>query len=150
MSGELLALIDPNPLTIMPDPLPGCPLPDVVITPDICPSSILETSATGLSRNLSPLIVSAEPVNDSLDAVPYATTSTSSRTFTSAVIATLIVVRPFTAMVCSCIPRHENTNVASEGTDMEYFPSMSVIEWLLPSFSRTATPAKNISHLTGD
>ena len=70
MSGELLALIEPNPLTIMPAPLPGWPLPDVVITPDICPSNILETSATGLSRNLSPLIVSAEPVNDSLDAVP--------------------------------------------------------------------------------
>ena len=105
--------MDPNPLTMIPDPLPGCPLPDVVMTPDICPSSILETSATGLSRNLSPLIVSAEPVNDSFVDVPYATTRTSSRTLTSAVIATLMVVRPFTAMVCSCIPRQENTSDAS-------------------------------------
>ncbi len=70
IKGELLALMEPNPLTMIPEPLPGCPLPDVVITPDICPSSILETSATGLSLNLSPLIVSAEPVNDSFEAVP--------------------------------------------------------------------------------
>jgi len=69
-SGEFEALIDPKPRMRSSAPLPGCPPPEVDMTPATCPSSILVTSVTGRSLSFSAVTISAEPVNVSFLVVP--------------------------------------------------------------------------------
>ena len=106
--GEFDAFIEPNPLILSSAPLPGWPPPDVAMTPATCPSIILVMSVVVLLLNRSPFTVSAEPVNDSFFAVPYATTSTSSRTSLSAYRVTSMTSASATVISRGAIPRKEN------------------------------------------
>ena len=59
--------------------LPGCPVLEVICTPDTAPSKAFETFEFCCFVILSAFIVAAEPVKEDFLAVPYATTTTSSR-----------------------------------------------------------------------
>ncbi len=76
--GELPAAIDPTPLIRTVDVVPGCPFVLVTCTPATWPDNALVTLATCLLEIASLSITEAEPVNEDLFAVPYATTITSS------------------------------------------------------------------------
>ena len=77
--GELLALIEPMPLILMvAPPAAGSPEGIVICTPGAVPAKALVTSVVTLFPIVSLLTTDAEPVNELLVAVPYATTMVSS------------------------------------------------------------------------
>ena len=100
--GALLALIEPIPrMRIVAPPDAGSPDDEIICTPGAVPARALVTFVTTLASMASAPTMEAEPVNELLVAVPYATTIVSSRNSESGCSSTSMI--PLEATVTSAL-----------------------------------------------
>ena len=98
---------------------PSEPVEVVIWTPATTPSSARVTSEDCVLAMSDDFTTVAEPVNDSLVAVPKATTIVSSICSVSGYRIASTLIFPATGTSTSLYPIDENTSMPSDGTEME-------------------------------